>query len=358
MAEVAAAEAWRPRPRAGQRDAAAQRPQQEAAFDQHLAPRGLAVVVETETREFLAPRRVVTDVEQRAAVSVATEQVERDEAGAGEVALVAEDAVELQRVADALVDLQHHLVRHQQHRHRARRAVRRHCERDRLSGETGAVGQQTRRLDHLVAALAAETVVLAAAGTRLGLAGDGGDGAQVRHGVAESLEGVAAVAGQQPLLGGRQRRLGSAVDDAGVDAHRAAGVGEQRDAVGDRGRQRLLVGAKVFAARRGHRAGVEAMDAAFAPSSGRVPLRKRRPRAGRPRCGRPLPRGRCRRLRRRSTSRRCRRRAPGPRRCRRAPSAARRSPTRRAGTRSRRPARRPGRAARSVSRSMRHAPLA
>ena len=44
----------------------------------------------------------------------------RDEARAGVVALVAEDAVELERVADRLVDLQHHLVGHEQQVHAAR----------------------------------------------------------------------------------------------------------------------------------------------------------------------------------------------------------------------------------------------
>ena len=37
-----------------------------------------------------------------------------NETGTGEVALITEDAVQLQRMTDRLVDLQDHLVRHQQ----------------------------------------------------------------------------------------------------------------------------------------------------------------------------------------------------------------------------------------------------
>ena len=49
----------------------------------------------------------------------------RDEARAGIVAFVAEDAIELERVADRFVDLEHHLVGHEHQITRAGGAVRR-----------------------------------------------------------------------------------------------------------------------------------------------------------------------------------------------------------------------------------------
>ena len=50
--------------------------------------------------------------------------IDQIDARAGVGALVAQDPVELQRMPDRLVDLQHHLVAHEKQIHPPRRAVR------------------------------------------------------------------------------------------------------------------------------------------------------------------------------------------------------------------------------------------
>ena len=57
------------------------------------------------------------------AVSIGAEHVRCHEARAREIAFVAEDAVELQRMSDRFMDLQHHLIGREQHIHSPRRAV-------------------------------------------------------------------------------------------------------------------------------------------------------------------------------------------------------------------------------------------
>src|SRR5205085_11480353 len=59
------------------------------------------------------------------------EHIGRDKARSGVVALVAQYAVELERVADRFMDLQHHLVGHQQQIHAAGWTIRR---REQLQG--------------------------------------------------------------------------------------------------------------------------------------------------------------------------------------------------------------------------------
>ncbi len=58
--------------------------------------------------------RVERHVQQRGAVLQVTEVAGLDEAGACVIALITQDAVELQWMADGFVDLQDHLVGHQQ----------------------------------------------------------------------------------------------------------------------------------------------------------------------------------------------------------------------------------------------------
>ena len=98
---------------------------EDAVLDEVLALGGRAVVVESVRGELAGHGGVERDVEQFGAVAVRAEHLRGDETGAGVVALVAEDAVELERVADRLVDLQDHLVGGQQHVHHPGRAVRR-----------------------------------------------------------------------------------------------------------------------------------------------------------------------------------------------------------------------------------------
>src|SRR4051794_9706229 len=101
----------------------------------------------------MAHARIEDDVEQVRAVAIAAEHVEGDEAGAGEVAFVAEDAVELERMADGLVNLQHHLVGHEQHVHDTSRTVRCSEELQRFVREAPSPTRKTLLLEHRLATL-------------------------------------------------------------------------------------------------------------------------------------------------------------------------------------------------------------
>ena len=87
-----------------QRQRAAERTLEDAIADQVFALRWGAVVVMTVAGQLAGHTRIEGHVEQWRAVLVMTEILLANEAGTGEVALVAEDAVQLQRVADGLVD--------------------------------------------------------------------------------------------------------------------------------------------------------------------------------------------------------------------------------------------------------------
>src|SRR5204862_5888160 len=137
---------------------------EQAALDQQRAFGWRAVVIERETGELVFAAGVEADVEQLAAVLVVAEHVERDEAGAGEVALVAKNAVQLERMSDALVDLQHHLVGHQDQIEGPARAGRGRDELERLARHAWTFTRaEAGPLEHLDAALLAIPVVLAGA---------------------------------------------------------------------------------------------------------------------------------------------------------------------------------------------------
>ncbi len=76
--------------------------------------RGLALVIKAVAGQFLGDARVEADIEQGRTILVSAKVLQPDKAGARVVALVAKDAIQFQRMADGFVDLQHHLVRHQQ----------------------------------------------------------------------------------------------------------------------------------------------------------------------------------------------------------------------------------------------------
>jgi len=84
--------------------------------------------------------------------------------GAGVVALVAENTVQLQRVADGLVDLQDHLVRHQQQVARALGRVRRQQQLQGFVGNARGRADQAETVDHLKAALLAKVAAAEGAG--------------------------------------------------------------------------------------------------------------------------------------------------------------------------------------------------
>ena len=176
-----------------------------------------AVVVPAVRRELLAAGRIERDVEQVGPVPVSAEHVRRDEARAGEIAFVAEDAVELQRMPDRLVDLQDHLVRRQQDVHRPARAVRCGDELERLLGDPAAGAAEAEALENLVAALLADAAV-AVEGTGLrvtvGVRGDRDPWQQE----AIALRDVAAGAGDEPVRRRAHFEIGLPVDDARIEA--------------------------------------------------------------------------------------------------------------------------------------------
>ncbi|ETN86426.1 hypothetical protein NECAME_16328 [Necator americanus] len=120
------------------RERPAERPLQHAVADQVLLARRTAFVVECIRRGFFAQLGVERHVQQRGTVLIAAEHLRLHEAPASEVALVAENPVQFEWMTDRFVNLQHHLVRHQQQVARARRAVRCREQLQRLVRYTGA----------------------------------------------------------------------------------------------------------------------------------------------------------------------------------------------------------------------------
>ena len=191
-----------------------------------------AVVVEGVARDLAGARRVEGDVEQLGAVAVAAEHVRGDEARAGVVALVAEDPVELERVADRLMDLQHHLV--------GARAAGRSCPRGQsgaASSSSACVARRSGASWKPIAAITssppwASRVVTEAA--RLGVAAGARGDAQHRQQDVEALRDLAAGAGdeERARLGSPQRRR--PVDDARIALQALALRAQQTDLVGER----------------------------------------------------------------------------------------------------------------------------
>src|SRR5471032_661292 len=180
------------------RQRAAQWTQQQAFFDQKLFARGGTVVVMTVAGKLLGNVRVEGYVEQFGAVLQAAEVFCLDETGAGVIALVAEDTVQFQRVADGFVDLQHHLVRHQQQVARALWRVRRQQQLQRLIGDFRAGADQAAAADHIKTALLTE--VLAAQGASLAIAAVVGGDFQARVDETLGLAQFGAGAAEVDLL--------------------------------------------------------------------------------------------------------------------------------------------------------------
>ena len=84
---------------------------------------GVPLVVKGVASEFLRLGGVKGDVEALGAVGVGAEHVGRDKAGACVIALVAQNAIEFERVADGFVNLQDHLIRSQHQIHDAGGAI-------------------------------------------------------------------------------------------------------------------------------------------------------------------------------------------------------------------------------------------
>ncbi len=216
------------------RQGAAERTQQAAFADQVFLARGAAVVVLAVAGQLLGDFRVEADVEQAGAVLVATEVLGLDEAGTGVVALVAEDAIQLQRVADRLVDLQDHLVRHQQQVAAAARGVRRRQRLQGLVGDAWRGADQAEALDHFGAALLAGMVAAETAGLAV-MAVVGGDaGAGIDEALLVVLLGAGAV--QVELFLAADFEEYAPVHQALVARHLGGFLGEQFVALGEGGK--------------------------------------------------------------------------------------------------------------------------
>jgi hypothetical protein len=125
--------------------AAGQRPDPGALLDDVDALGGGALVVVAERGERAGDGRVGGDVHQLRAVLQAPELAEVEEAGAGEGGLPPEDAVELDRVTDRLVDLQGELARLEHEVHLAGGALGGGEQLDRLLGDLLALPARSKR---------------------------------------------------------------------------------------------------------------------------------------------------------------------------------------------------------------------
>ena len=96
---------------------------QHAVLDQQFARCGVAAIVKGIAGQLIRPARIEAHVHQGRPVLQPAEILRLDEAPAGVIAFIAQDAIEFQRVADGLVNLQHHLVRHQDQVHVAAGAI-------------------------------------------------------------------------------------------------------------------------------------------------------------------------------------------------------------------------------------------
>ncbi|VVN41397.1 hypothetical protein PS683_05535 [Pseudomonas fluorescens] len=189
-------------------------------------------------------------VEQGRAVLQVAEVLGLDEAGAGIIALVAEDAVELQRMADGLVDLQDHLVGHQQ---QVAWALGRVWCQQQLQGFVGNArrgADQAEAVDHIEATLLPE--VGAAEGARLAvIAVVGGDvdaGEYKTLGLAQLGTGRVEV----DLLDVGQAEADFPVYQALVLGHRSGFVAEQLVAIAQGGERLREVGRQVVGNVTGH----------------------------------------------------------------------------------------------------------
>src|SRR3984893_61744 len=194
---------------------------EDAVADQIRALGAGALIVEGIARKLLRPCRIECHVQEVGPVAVAAEHVERYKARSGEIALVAENAIELERMADRLVDLQHHLVGQQQRVHDTQRAVWRGEKLQRLVGDAGSAADVPETLEHRLAALlrkAAVAVQRAHLRISVSMRGDG----QIRHDEAKTLAQLAAFAGEVDVFRGSGLDARFPIDDARI-APRCAG---------------------------------------------------------------------------------------------------------------------------------------
>src|SRR6185369_5616725 len=132
--------------------AAAEVPDEDAVPDERYGLGGDALVIPAERAHPAGRGRIGDDVDEIAPVAEAlVELVGRQEARPGVARLGPEDAVELRRMAAALVDLHVELRRVEDDREPARRALRRTEQGDALLGQRARVAGQVEAADELVA---------------------------------------------------------------------------------------------------------------------------------------------------------------------------------------------------------------
>ncbi len=207
------------------RKRAAERTFEHAVADQILLARFGTVVVECVRGGFLAQFRVEGHVQQFRTVAVRAEHFLLDEAPAGEVALITENTIEFERMADRFVNLQHHLIGHQQQIPLARRAIRRGQQLQRFIGDTDTRTVEAEACQHFHAALP-QGAVVAAEGTHLRVAVGVCGHAQLRHDELELLIDPHAVAGHVELIGMCDLHRCDAFDNACIEIRARAFHGE------------------------------------------------------------------------------------------------------------------------------------
>ena len=169
--------------------------------------------------------------------------------------LVEQDPVELECVADRLVDLQRQLVAREHERGPAGRALRCRQQHQGLLGDARRVRRELEPDHVLEPGQRGRAAMRARVGARLQLALEG----RVRDDAGAALDALlrqrGAVARRERHAQRDRERLRLAADDAGVDAQRGLGLEQQREALLERPAERvdLVVAAPVPAGRRNRR---------------------------------------------------------------------------------------------------------
>src|SRR5262245_22826758 len=184
--------AWQPCARL--RSDATQTAQQNAITNQIFATGRLTVIVKRIAGELFRLGRVIGDIEEVGAVAITAEHIWSDETGASIVALIAENAIEFQRMADGLVDLQDHLIGRKQDIHRTRGTVGRGQQLECFGSDAGGSLTKVSLIEDFETPLTAVTASSEA--PCLGLAASVGGCAQHRHDIAKELTRAPTVSGE------------------------------------------------------------------------------------------------------------------------------------------------------------------
>ena len=206
--------------------------QQQAVADQVDTLGGRAFIVESVACRLTVTTGIEGHVEQRRSVAIVTEHIQGHEARTCVVAFVAQNAVELEGVPDALVDLQRHLTGHEQQVHPALRALGGLQQRQGLRRDPRPLIGEPQKPELLQPTLAC--AARAAAGAGLGLGARVGHGLQTGVDEMEALLDRRAVSADQQGIYAPVGQPGPPVHDAGIDLQGSARCLELADLVLDR----------------------------------------------------------------------------------------------------------------------------